>query len=226
MEKHVLPDRSSLEPAELEWARKARDHPRPFSRELSSDEHEQLVDEILLEERRGERRSALQKQRLDTVSGKRLELLSERARAELELGAFRKRSTSKGNPPWLPEDRDIAGVEARVVPANRSHADRDRVRLCAKNMHEPPRVLSRHPARARRGNAAVERNSDLVCDEWSPACHPRPPLFDLLPAAKRHMAVRELDLYACPTQTLEPTTVVGMRIELTYDNAHDSGFDD
>ena len=91
------------------------------------DEDDELVDEAGLEERGGERRAALEQQRLDAVGGERRELLGERARAQLEAGAFGERPAAEGEPAGLAGGVDAAGVEPRRVGADRAHPDGDGV---------------------------------------------------------------------------------------------------
>ena len=143
LEEHVLADRARLDARELERAREPGEHPRPVAGEARRDEDEQLVDEACLEERCSERRTALEEQRLDAVGRELLELLAERSRAELELGALGQRAAPERDPARLPHDGNVARVETWVVPAHRAHPDGDRVRLRAEHVDEPARLLAR-----------------------------------------------------------------------------------
>src|SRR5262249_31504026 len=55
--------------------------------------------------------------------------------------------------------------------------------------------------------------------------HERPPLLDLLPAAEAELAVGELGVDPSVPKVSEPTTVLGMRIELTGDDTRDPGLE-
>src|SRR6476659_7917360 len=81
---------------ELVWRREVAEQVVPRARENRRDEQQQLVDEAGLEKRRGEGRAAFEQERLDAVRGERLELLLERAAAQLELGSLRQRAAAEG----------------------------------------------------------------------------------------------------------------------------------
>ena len=70
---------------EVEARCEIADRPRSFANQDGRDEEEQLVDEACREKRRGQRRAALEQQRLDALRRQRAQLLVERARAQLEL---------------------------------------------------------------------------------------------------------------------------------------------
>ena len=165
----------------------------PGARERRRDEEEQLVDEARLQERPGERRAALEQQRLDALGGERAQLVLERAGAQLELGAVRQRAAAEGQPPRLARRVDVARVESRVLEAHRSHPDRDRVGGGAQLVHATARCLTGDPALARHGDAAVERHRRLVGDERPAERDPRAPRLVLAP---RLEAVGVLDLDA------------------------------
>ena len=80
-----------------------------------------------LEERRRERRPALEQDRLHALGRECSELLLERPRAQLEVGVRRQRPPAEGEPARLPGDGDIAGVEPRRIRPHRPHPDRDRI---------------------------------------------------------------------------------------------------
>ena len=88
-------------------------------------------------------RPAFEEDGLDALGGELLELLAERSRAELELGAFRQRASPERDAARLLDHGNIARVEAWVVGAHRAHPDRDGVRLRAEHVDEPPGVLVR-----------------------------------------------------------------------------------
>ena len=123
---------------ELERARQAVEQPRPVAGEPRRDEDEQLVDEPGLEERGGERRPALEQERLDALGGERGELLAERSRAELELRALRQRAAPEREPARLPITGTSRASRRGLSAAHRAHPDRDRVRLRAQLVDEPP----------------------------------------------------------------------------------------
>ena len=119
-------------------ARELAEEARPVARQGRRDEDEQLVDEPGLEERRRERRPALEQDRLHALGRERRELLLERPRAQLELGARRQRPAAEREPARLPGDRDISRVEPRRIGPHRPHPDRDRIERGAQLVHEPP----------------------------------------------------------------------------------------
>ena len=186
----------------LEAGRRAR----PGARERRRDEEEQLVDEAGLEERARERRAALEQQRLDALGGERAQLVLERARAELELGALRQRAAAEREPARLARRVDVARVEARVLEPHRAHPDRDGVGGGAQLVHEPARLLARDPALAGHGDAAVERDRRLVGDERAAERDPRAPGLVLAP---RLEAVGELDLDARSRSRSSPPCASG-----------------
>src|SRR4051812_39245504 len=81
----VLADGRRLERREPERLRERLDERRPGARQARRDEDEQLVDEPGAEERGGERRSALEQERLDALAAEPSQLVLERAGHELEL---------------------------------------------------------------------------------------------------------------------------------------------
>src|SRR5918996_1912966 len=101
LEQDVLADRARLQARERDRPAQAGDHSGTLAGELRGDEDEELVDEILLEERRGERGAAFEQERLDAVRRERFELLAQRARAKLELGPLGKRTAAEGDPAGL-----------------------------------------------------------------------------------------------------------------------------
>ena len=180
--------------ASASGARKPGEHPRPVAGELRRDEDEQLVDEIC--SRNAAASVGPPSRRSDWTPSAASASSSSRSgsRAQLELGAVRQRPAAEREPARLPDDGHVAGVESRVLPAHRSHSDRDGVGLRPQHVHEPPRRFAGDPARAGHPHAAVERDRDLVGDERPSLRDPRPPLLDLLTAAERELAVGELDL--------------------------------
>ena len=120
-------------------------------------------------------------------------------------------------------DRDVARVEARVVPANGAHPHRDRVRLRPQDVYELPRRLPRHPPRARNADAAVERDRDLVRHERPTRRDPSAPLLDLLAAPESEVVVRELRLDTRLAKPLEAAAVLRIRVALPRDDASDAG---
>ena len=197
---------------------------RPFAGEDGRDEEEQLVDEAGCEERRGERRAALEQERLDALRGERTQLLLERAGAQLELRPVRQRAAAEGEPPWLPRRFDVARVEPRRVGAHRPHPDRDGVRGGAQLVDAPPRVLARHAAAAGDGDTAVDGDGRLVGDERAAKGLPDPPRL-VLPA--RREIVEQLDLDAGGAKTLEAAAVDDrIRIAGADHDAGDSRGDD
>ena len=142
-------------------------------------------------------------------------------------------SEPSGSGPWpnasrrgCRDDRDVARVEPRIVPAHRPHADRNGIRLRTQDVHEASRVVSRHPPGTRHGHAAVERDRDLVRHERSPKRDPRPPLLDLLAATERDLALGELDFDSGLTESLEPARVLVLRLDLSSNHTSDARFDE
>ena len=124
--------------------------PWPVPREGRRDEDQHLVDEVGLEERRGERRPTLEQQRLDALVRERAQLLGERPGPELEVEPVRERPSREDEPPRLALRRlDVACVEPRPVGARRAAADGDRVDLRAQLVHASAALLAGHPALAR-----------------------------------------------------------------------------
>ena len=119
---------------------------------------------------------------------------------------------------------DVARVEPRRVGAHRAHPDRDGVGGGAQLVHAPPRLLARHPAAARHGDATVERDRRLVGDERPAERLPHAPGLVL---ASRGEIVEELDLDPGGAEALEPAPVDDrVRIASADDDARDSGGDD
>ncbi len=111
-------------------ARQADDHPLPLAGQPGRLEDEELVHEIVLEERGGERRASLEQEGLHAVRTERRELLLEWPAPQLELGSLRQRAPAECDPARLTlRRRNVARVEPRVVPADRPHPDGDRVRV-------------------------------------------------------------------------------------------------
>ena len=150
-----------------------RGGPAPAS--VGRDEEEQLVDEIGLEERGGERRAALEQQRLDAL-GRRARAAPRRAGPCAARGRGR---------------RAAARARRRAAAAGRA-ASRRRARRAAAGRRGPcpPRPRPRPTARAARARAAgsprrspsarpgtvtraVERHRSLVDDERPPLRRPR-----------------------------------------------------
>ena len=118
---------------------------------------------------------------------------------------------------------DVARVEPRRVGAHRPHPDRDGVRGGPQLVHPPARLLARHPAAARDGDAAVERDRGLVRDERTPERLPHAPRL-VLPA--RGEIVEELDLDPRGAKALEPAAVDDrVRVAGADDDARDPGVD-
>jgi len=216
----IVADGPDLQPRQLERPREPREHARPLARELGRHEDEQLVHEVLLQERGCERRAALEEKGLDTLGGQRLELVTERGAPELELRSLGERPPAECDSPGLARDRDVAGVEPGIVPAHGSHADGNDVRGRAEHMDETPRLLARDPARAGHGDTAVERDRDLVRHERTLLRGEGAPLLDLLPAAESELVLGHVDLDLGGTEALQATAFdVRVGISLTRDDS-------
>ncbi len=170
-----------------------------------------------------EGRPALEKKRLDALGGESRELGAELSGAELELGAVRQRPAAEGESPGLPHHRNVTRIEAWRVCAHRPHADRHGVRRGAQLVHETPGFLPADPTRAGHGDSPVERDRDLVGDERASERLPGAPGLVL---ASRLEPIVQLDLDARPTEPVEPTCGLGVRIQASRDDAHDPGCDD
>ena len=125
---------------------------------------------------------------------------------KLELGSVGKRSFSEGESPRLTGGGHVTGVEPRVVSPHRSHPHRDRIGGCAHLVHDPAALLAGDPAGSGQGDAAVERDRDLVRDEGAPESGPRPPGLVLPPCLE---GVDQLGLDAGGAQLLESAAVLG-----------------
>ena len=169
--------------------------------------------------------TAFEEERLDAFRGQLLELLAQRARVQLELRALGKRPAAERDPARLPDHRDVARIEPRVVPANGAHADRDGVGLRSQDVDELPGRLARDPALARHADAPVERDRDLVRDERPARGRPRPPLLDLLAAAERELARRRARPRRRPRGASRGRLHASDRIALTRDHARDAGLE-
>src|SRR4051794_19325926 len=164
-QENVLADLLSGQTSQVDRVRQRRDQALAVAGEAWRDEHEQLVDEAGPEEGGGERRPAFEQKAADAFAGEGSELVLERPRAELELGAFRQRPAAESEPARLAGHLDSPGGQLRIVRTHRSHPDRDRVRLCSELVDPPPALLAGDPARARHRHAPVERHRDLVGHE-------------------------------------------------------------
>ena len=96
-------------------------------------------------------------------------------------------------PARLSRRADVAGVEARIVRTHCSHPDRDRVHRGAELVHEPARLVARHPAPAGDGDAPIEGDRNLVRHVRTAERDPRAPRL-VLPA--RAGAFDDVDLDA------------------------------
>ena len=76
---------------ELEQSFELAERVRPRTAEDRCDEQEQLVDEAGLQERRRERRAALEQERLHPLPGEQPQLVLERPGPQLEPGSGRQR---------------------------------------------------------------------------------------------------------------------------------------
>src|SRR4029077_7165851 len=159
----------------------------------------QLVDEAGREERRRERRAALEQERLDAFRCECTQLVLEWTAPQLALGAFRKWAAAEREPPGLTSGADVAGVEARRVGTHGAHPHRHGVRAGAQLVHPAPRLFARHPAATRHDDPVVERHRDLVGDEGAAERLPDAPRLVLL---ARGEVVAKLDLDSCRTQAL------------------------
>src|SRR5690242_14963680 len=100
-EEYVVTDllgRQAMERQRLVELRKERG---AGSADRRRDEQEQLVDEVVAEERGRDRRAAFEQDRLDALVGQRAQLLVERARPELERRAVRQRPAPEREPARL-----------------------------------------------------------------------------------------------------------------------------
>ena len=113
------------------------------------------------------------------------QLVLERARAKLELRAFRQRPAAEREPPWLLRGAHVTRGQRRVVGAHRPHPDGDRIRGRAQLVHPSTALLAGDPARARDGHPPVERHCDLVGDERPPLGDPDAPGLVLQPRLPR-----------------------------------------
>src|SRR5262249_26313336 len=120
----------------LERSRQPREHPGPVARDARSHEHENFVNQTGIEECGGERRPALEEQRLDPLARELLEFLWERPRAELELGAVGKRPLSEG--------ASARGLPPRTVPIRTATAS-DCARMPCTSRRESAPVTHRVP---------------------------------------------------------------------------------
>ena len=152
-------DRSRRPACEPLRAERAPAPPRP--RASGATKSEQLVDEPGAQERRRERRAALEQQRLHALLREPRAARLERPREELELGALRAAARAEGEPPRLPRGVDVARVEARVVGAHGAHPDRDRV--------------GRARAARARGGGSPRRRPSAIPGDGQPAVERRPP---------------------------------------------------
>src|SRR5207237_9024093 len=93
---------------------------------------------------------------------------------------------------------DTARIEPRAVRACGAAPNRDRVRVRAELVHEPPALLSADPAPPGQRDAAVERDRHLVGHEGPLPDHPGPPR---LVQHARVEPVDELDVDTCIAET-------------------------
>jgi hypothetical protein len=175
------------------------------------------------QERRRERRAALEEERLDAVGGERLELVRERAGAELELGVLRERPTPEREAPRLSRHRDAARVQARRIGEHRPHSHRNRVDGGTELVHAEPRLLARDPPSAGDDCAAVHRDRKLQRHVRPAESDPRAPGLVL---AARLRKVEELDLDAGRPQALRAPSGCGARVVARGDHARDARLDD
>ena len=157
------------------------EEPRAVTRERRRHEHEQLVDEVGLEERGRECRPALEQERLHSLGRERVELVGERRRR-----AARARTRPAAGP-----GRTRAGAAAarRGRRAHRAAGHRPARSPCRPRPRPPrpaargraARFLAGHPARAGHRDPAVERDRDLVGDERPSERRPGAPRLVLPP---------------------------------------------
>ena len=125
-------------------ASRAASKPGPGAGEHRGDEHEQLVDEVGLEERRRERRAALEQQRLDALARRaraaRRPAGRSAARAPTPSGSGpRPNASRRGWPRGVGTSRASSrGASARTVPIPTATASEARAQL----VDEPPRLSS------------------------------------------------------------------------------------
>ena len=216
LEQDVLADGPRLEPREPDRGRKPREHALPLAREGRAPRRRAACRRGSA---RGTRRRASGRPRAGATARRRRQA----PRAPRASGPGRSSSSEPSGSGPRPKasrrgcltTRDVARVEPRIVPAHRSHADRDGVRLRAQARGRAGATPRRSPS-ARPGtvDAAVERHRDLVSHERASLQDPRPPLLDLLPRAEAELAVRDRDLDPCRAQPLEPAAVLRIRVEL------------
>ena len=84
LQQHVLAGRLEVEVEEVERRWEVAEERRAVPAQDGRDEEEQLVDQACGEERRRQRRAALEQQRLDALGGERTQLLFERTAARVE----------------------------------------------------------------------------------------------------------------------------------------------
>ena len=142
-------------------ARELAEEVWPVPRQRRRDEHEQLVDQVALEERRRERRPAFEQERLHAFARERVQLLLGRARTQLELRPLRQRPEPEREPTRLSHDLDPARVEPRIVGAHGAHPDRDGV-------GPAPAARARAAATPRRRSSATPAASRARRASWPP----------------------------------------------------------
>ena len=205
-EEEVVAHLPARQPREGERRIQARGERRALAREGRCDEEEQLVDEAGAEERRRERRSALEQERLDAGGREGGQLVLD-CRSPARGPILRERPATEREPARLSRGADLLRVEARVLQPHRAHADGDRVGGGAQFVHEPPGRLARDPAPAGYGDAPVQRDR-LVRDEGPPEREPGAPGL-VLAARLEAVGVHRLD--ALRAQPVEPAARLGVR---------------
>ena len=202
--------------------------PRARAGERRRDEEQQLVDEAGARRRRW-RASGRPRGAATARPARR----AARARPRAGRSSSSSSEPSGSGPltereaPRLPLGADVARGQLRVVGAHRAHADRDRVHPRAQLVHAAAALLAGHPARARDGDASVERDRRLVDDERPPLGDPdaeglvldaRPPL---------ELAARELDLDPGGAEPLEAARRSSrVRVADRRDDRANSGLDE
>ena len=165
--------------------------PAPAS--VGRDEEEQLVDEILREERAGEGRPALEQKRLDALRGERPQLVGERpvrsSSSEPAGSGPRPNASRRGCRAASTPRASSLGLSARTVPIPTATASERARSSCTRRRLSSPET-QRVPGH---GDAPVERHGDLPGHERPAERDPRAPGLVLRTGRER---VDELDLDA------------------------------
>src|SRR5262249_48185754 len=150
---------------------------------------------------------------LHAFCGECRQLRLERSTSELQVGVVAKRAAPEDDTARLARRVDVTRRQLRLVRGKGSHADGDSVDTRAQLVHTPTRPLAADPALARPEHAAIERDRELEDDERPPFRRPRPPRLVLRAAAKSELSFVDRHGNAGCAQALQPTAVLGMRIE-------------